>query len=142
MPGIDVLLDLGLFVGSCELPRQLLAIVGRERVLQNACGAADAPLRVDDCQFALGFESSNLSKNRRSQSGMCPTLAFPPLAGHARSPSETQAGLITSELAKGKVHNYAFTYKPGAKDTCDDKGSWWLFLALPKNPSPQPGVSS
>jgi hypothetical protein len=31
-------------------------------------------------------------------------------------PSETQAGLVESELAKGKVHNYVFTYKPGAKD--------------------------
>ena len=31
-------------------------------------------------------------------------------------PTETQAGLIASELAKGRWHNYIYTYKPGAKD--------------------------
>jgi hypothetical protein len=32
--------------------------------LRNERGATNAPLRVDDVQFALGFESANLRKNR------------------------------------------------------------------------------
>ena len=42
-----------------------LAMVPRERVLRHERGATNAPLRVDDGQFALGFESANLRKNRR-----------------------------------------------------------------------------
>jgi hypothetical protein len=33
----------------------------------DECGGTHAPLRVNDCQFALGFESANLRKNRRPQ---------------------------------------------------------------------------
>ena len=39
------------------------ALVPREPVLRHERGATNAPLRVDDCQFALGFESANLRKN-------------------------------------------------------------------------------
>ncbi len=46
-------------------PAHRLAMVRRERLLRHACGATNAPLRVDDCQFALGFESANLRKNCR-----------------------------------------------------------------------------
>jgi hypothetical protein len=42
-------------------------MVQRERVLRYDLGATNAPLRVNDCQFALGFESANLRKNRRPQ---------------------------------------------------------------------------
>ena len=35
-------------------------MVQRERVLRYDLGATNAPLRVNDCQFALGFESANL----------------------------------------------------------------------------------
>jgi len=34
-----------------------LAMVRRERVLRHERGATDAPLRVNDCQFAIEFES-------------------------------------------------------------------------------------
>jgi len=44
-------------------------MVQRERVFRHECGATHAPLRVDDCQFALGFESANLKKNRPDASG-------------------------------------------------------------------------
>ena len=44
-------------------------MVQRGRVFPPECGAADAPLRVNDCQFALGFESANLRKNRPDKSG-------------------------------------------------------------------------
>jgi hypothetical protein len=37
------------------------AMVQRERVFRHECGATHAPLRVDDWQFALGFESANLT---------------------------------------------------------------------------------
>lgn len=37
-----------------------LGMVHRERVFPHECGATNAPLRVNDCQFALGFESANL----------------------------------------------------------------------------------
>jgi hypothetical protein len=43
------------------------AMLPHERVFRHERGATHAPLRVDDCQFALGFESANLSKNRRPQ---------------------------------------------------------------------------
>jgi hypothetical protein len=39
-------------------------MVPRERVLRHERGATHAPLRVDDGQFALEFESVNLRKNR------------------------------------------------------------------------------
>jgi hypothetical protein len=42
-----------------------LAMVPRERALRHERGVTNAPLRVDDGQFALGFESANLRKNRR-----------------------------------------------------------------------------
>jgi hypothetical protein len=32
------------------------------------------------------------------------------------TPSAAQAGLVASELARGKWHNYVFTYRAGAKD--------------------------
>ena len=41
------------------------AMVQPERVLWHARGATSAARRVDDRQFALGFESANLRKNRR-----------------------------------------------------------------------------
>jgi hypothetical protein len=41
-----------------------LAMVRRERVLRHERAATHAPLRVNDYQFALGFESTNLRKNR------------------------------------------------------------------------------
>src|SRR5208337_1297508 len=42
-----------------------LAMVPRERVLRHERSATNAPLRGDDGQFALGFQSANLRKNRR-----------------------------------------------------------------------------
>ena len=39
-------------------------MVQRERVFRYERGATNAPLRVNDCQFALEFESANLRKNR------------------------------------------------------------------------------
>ena len=36
-------------------------MVQRERVFRHERGATNALLRVDDCQFALGFESANLT---------------------------------------------------------------------------------
>ena len=44
-----------------------LAMVRRERVSRHECGATHAPLRVNDCQFALEFESANLRKTQRPQ---------------------------------------------------------------------------
>ena len=46
-----------------------LAMVQRERVFRHERGATNAPLRVNDCQFALGFESANLRKNRTDARG-------------------------------------------------------------------------
>jgi hypothetical protein len=46
-----------------------LAMVQRESAFRHKCGATNAPLRVDDCQFALAFESANLRKNRRQRQG-------------------------------------------------------------------------
>jgi hypothetical protein len=40
-------------------------MVQRDRVFRQEGGATHAPLRLNDCQFALGFESANLRKNRR-----------------------------------------------------------------------------
>jgi hypothetical protein len=54
-----------------------LAIVQRERVFRHESGAIHTPLRVSDCQFALGFESANLRKNRRLQRRRTP-LRLPP----------------------------------------------------------------
>jgi hypothetical protein len=52
----------------CVCPRgadfHSLAMFQCERVFRHECGATHAPLRVNDCQFALGFASANLSKNR------------------------------------------------------------------------------
>jgi hypothetical protein len=44
-----------------------LAMVRRERIFPHECSATNAPLRVNDCQFALGFDTANLRKNRRSK---------------------------------------------------------------------------
>ena len=51
-------------------------MVARERVLKRQRGATNAPLRVDDCRFAPGFESANLRKNRRppARAGPRPAL--------------------------------------------------------------------
>jgi hypothetical protein len=40
-------------------------------VFRHECGATNAPLRVNDCQFALGFRSANLRKNRLKDGGLC-----------------------------------------------------------------------
>src|SRR5271157_1111743 len=42
--------------------------------------STNAPLRVDDCQFALGFESANLRENADLQGGG-PRYASLPLGG-------------------------------------------------------------
>jgi hypothetical protein len=39
------------------------AMVVRERVFRHVCGATNAPPRVSDCQFALGFGSAKLRKD-------------------------------------------------------------------------------
>jgi hypothetical protein len=44
-------------------------MVPRQRLLRHQHNATDAPLRFGDCRFAPGFESANLSKNRRPQKG-------------------------------------------------------------------------
>ena len=44
-----------------------LAMVQRERVFRHECSATNTPMRPNDCQFAPGFESANLRKNRRPQ---------------------------------------------------------------------------
>jgi hypothetical protein len=46
-----------------------LAMVQRERVFRHECDATNAPVRVNDCPFALGFGSANLRKNRPDASG-------------------------------------------------------------------------
>ena len=57
----------------CVCPRDAhfhsLAMARRQRVFRHECGATHAPRRVNDCQFALGFESANLRKNRPDASG-------------------------------------------------------------------------
>jgi hypothetical protein len=53
-----------------------LAMVRDERVLRHHCGATNAPLRVNDCQFALGFENTNMRKNCRSPSRRLRLLSF------------------------------------------------------------------
>ena len=40
-------------------------MVRRERVFRHERGATNAPLRVNNCQFALGFENTNMRKNCR-----------------------------------------------------------------------------
>jgi hypothetical protein len=47
------------------------AMLPRERLLRHERSATHAPLRVDDCQFAIGFESANLRKNRRPPRRRC-----------------------------------------------------------------------
>ena len=51
-------------------------MVRDERVLRHHCGATNAPLRVNDCQFALGFENTNMRKNCRSPSRRLRLLSF------------------------------------------------------------------
>jgi hypothetical protein len=64
-----------------------LAMARRQRVFRHECGAADAPLRINDCQFALGFECANLSKNRPDASGRyaCSDLAMGRIRSTPRS---------------------------------------------------------
>jgi ABC-type uncharacterized transport system YnjBCD permease subunit len=42
-------------------------MVQRERVFRYERGPTNAPLWVNDCQFAIGFESANLKESRRPQ---------------------------------------------------------------------------
>jgi hypothetical protein len=58
---------------------QSLAMAQRERIFRPERGATIAPLRVNDCQFALGFGSANLRKKCRPQgrkSALCLLLAI------------------------------------------------------------------
>ena len=57
------------YSSGCACPGDVdfrsLLLLQRERVFPHKRGATNAPLRGDDCQFAFGFESANLRKNRR-----------------------------------------------------------------------------
>jgi hypothetical protein len=60
----------------CREPVRRLAMVRRERVFRYERGATHGPTRVKDCQFALGFETANLRKNRQTpETGVRATLA-------------------------------------------------------------------
>jgi hypothetical protein len=41
---------------------QCLALVQCEQVSRHECGTTNAPLRVNDCQFAFGFKKGNSEK--------------------------------------------------------------------------------
>jgi len=74
-------------------------MVPRERVFRHERGATHASLRVDNCQFAPGFESANMRKNRRPQGQTSPlcllTVEFRPLVRDIQDQATVVAGAIS-----------------------------------------------
>jgi hypothetical protein len=76
---------------------QSLAMVQRERVFRRERGATNAPLRVNDYQFALGFESAKLRKNRRPQRRRSELRLLP-------SPNRRESrGAILAPIRRGRI---------------------------------------
>jgi len=70
-------------------------MVPRERVLRHEWGPTNAPLRLDNFQFAVGFESANLRKNYACSYGSCNLRLFHRMS---KSSYERVAKLVDSLL--------------------------------------------